>query len=100
MANNLQETTFICPGGQLQIRIVSNHSTELCRAAKVLNARYFITVDGHDRILDLPVWGVFDMRTASKMMGRDWAIGDPIRAFAAESPAAAVMYALAISGRR
>lgn len=90
--------TFVSSGAQLAIRLTGNNSSTLCEAARELKARYFIAVDGWDDTNDLPIWGVFDMRTAQKdtPMPGDWSINDP-KLFPSND--AAVMWAIAMAGR-
>jgi hypothetical protein len=89
------EVSYIGGKGTIQLRMVANDSTDMVETAKALNAMYFIAVDGWDHTANLPIWGVFEPRTANKVMGGTWSLRDPIRTFVTETSDAAVMWALA-----
>ena len=74
-----------------------NTTTAMCEAARNLKARYFVAVDGWDDMRALPIWGVFDMRTAqmNTPVPGMWSVNDPIRTFTTETSDGAVMYAVA-----
>lgn len=93
--------TYMCPNGALEIRMTEQNFSVICEAARNLKARYFIAQDGWSDMEALPIWGVFDMRTAQRdtPTPRQWSVSDPVRTFTTETPDAAVMYALALMGR-
>lgn len=91
---------FVSPGGVQEFRLMANDTNTICDLANSLKATHFVAVEGHDKLNDLPLWGVFEMRHASKFLGNEWTIRDPVRMFAEREPDAATMYALHISGRR
>ena len=95
-----KEVTFVSPGGQLTIRMTENTTNAMCEAARTLKARYFVAIDGWSEIMNAPVWGVFDMRTARSddPVRGQWSIRDPVRTFPVEANDAAVMYAVALLG--
>ncbi len=97
-----REVTFITPNGQLEIRMMEATTNRICEAAIVLKASHFVAVDGWSIVLDVPEWGVFEMRTAEKdtPVRGEWSVRDPIKKFPHDKPDAAVMYALALAGRR
>lgn len=66
-----------------------------------MKARYFVAVDGWSDMEALPVWGVFDMRTAQRNNPTpgQWSINDPVRTFTTETADGAVMYALALMSK-
>lgn len=92
--------TFIVPGGEMTIRMMQNDTDSMVKAAKTLKARYFVAADGYDQASCQTMWGVFDTKGLEKSPdGRQWSLRDPIKVFTDWAPDAAVMYALAISGR-
>lgn len=105
MANSVgakgAEVTFITPGGSIEIRLTEHSTGAICRAAKDLGARFFVTRDGWDDMHACPIWGVFDMRTAQRdtPVRGEWSINDPIRTFLTDTSDAAVMYAIAIGAK-
>lgn len=61
-----------------------------------VKARYLIAVDHHDTMSDMPVWGVFDMRSVTRDDPHPgaWSIRDPIKLFTALTSDAAVVWAM------
>ena len=92
--------TFICPGGEMKIRFTSRNLKDIIGAANTLKAQYFVMVDEWDHAQDLPIWGVFDMRTVNQNspVPGEVSIRDPIKRFTAETPDAAVMFAVHYQG--
>ena len=92
--------TFILPGGEITIRFTSRDMGDIIRAAATLRASHFITIDEWDHAQDLPIWGVFDMRTVNRNspVPGEVSIRDPIKRFTAETPDAAVMFAVHYQG--
>ncbi len=100
--NDMREVTFITPKGTLEIRMMDATTNVICMAAMMLKATHFVVVDDWSVVEDLPIWGVFEMRTAQKdtPVRGAWSINDPIKTFVAEKSDAAVMYVLAVAGKR
>lgn len=96
-----KETTFITPTGQIEIRLTTNDTGAMCKAAQTLKARYFVAIDGFDMAANLPIWGVFDMRTAQRdtPMPGVWSINDPVKTFVTDTSDAAVMWALMLKDK-
>jgi hypothetical protein len=88
-----REVTFITPGGDMMIRMMSATSNTICEAATQLKATHFVTQDGHDKGRDLPIWGVFSMRGVEKQLG-EWVLNEPVRTFVTETSDPAVMFAI------
>lgn len=88
--------TFITQSGDITIRLAGAHFSRICLAARDLKARYFVTIEEIDMLTMLPIWGVYDMRTARRNypISGEWSINDPVKTFVAEKPDAAVMWAV------
>lgn len=95
------EVTFIGPSAPLEIRMMDATVNRICEAAVVLKATHFVAPDGFCEAENVPIWGVFEMRTAEKgnPAPSDWSIRDPIKTFIAATSDAAVMYALTVAKR-
>lgn len=97
------ETVFVKrDGSTMSIRLHDDTTRAVCKAAKDLNARYFVALDGWSLVRDKPIWGVFDMDRAQENnpVPGEWATDDPIKTFPRENLDAAVMYAVMMLGRR
>lgn len=97
MANRtLGEVTFITPNGPLEIRM-SDMPHDIVKGAATLRARYVVFVHERNMLLDIPIWGVFDMKKVRKNdpMPGQFAIPLPSKTFESDSPDGAVMWALA-----
>lgn len=95
------EVTFLAPGGAVTIGMVHNNSSNICRAAETLKARYFVARDGEDLVTLSPIWAVFDLRRCHKDNPTPgvWTLARPVKSFKTETNDAAVMYALALMGK-
>lgn len=91
-----REVTFIRPDGDMMIRMMEPTTRSICEAAQALKASHFVTADDFCIATDLPIWGVFEMRTAQKdtPYPGEWSINDPVRTFTAATSDAAVMWAM------
>lgn len=85
----------------MEIRLHDDTTRAVCKAAKDINARYFVALDGWSLVENRPVWGVFDMNRAQENNPTpgEWAIEDPIKTFPIEAKDAAVVYAVMLLGR-
>lgn len=98
-----RETVFVKrDGSTMTIRLNDDTTRAVCQAAKELNARYFVMLDGWSLVVGNPVWGVFDMDKAQENMPTrgEWSTDDPIRTFALDALDGAVMFAVMMVGRR
>lgn len=91
-----REVTFVLFSGDITIRLAGAHFSRVWQAASDLKARYFITIEEIDMLTMLPIWGVYDMRTARQNdpIPGEWSINNPVKTFIAEKPDAAVMWAV------
>ncbi len=91
-----REVTFVSQSGDITLRLHSPSFSFICRAARDLKARYFVTIEEIDVLTLLPIWGVYDMRTARRNdpIPGEWSINNPVKTFIAEKPDAAVMWAV------
>lgn len=91
-----REVTFVSQSGDVTIRMSGATTARICHAARDLKARYFVTIETIDMLTMLPIWGVYDMRTARQNdpIPGEWSINNPVKTFVAEKPDAAVMWAV------
>lgn len=97
------ETVFVKRDGTTTtIRLNDDATRAVCKAAKDLNARYFVALDGWSLVEGNPIWGVFDMDRAQQNnpVPGEWSTDDPIRTFPIDALDAAVVYAVMMVSRR
>lgn len=96
MARDTVEVTYITKSGSYEVRLNSSHLRDVCSAAQVLDASYFVAIDGWDDMQNCPIWSVFDMRSARRNtpVPGEWSIDDPVKTFRTEKPDPAVMWAM------
>ena len=91
------EVTFVGAGEPFVVRLVDNHANTILRAAENLKARFVVLMDDYFHEGDVPIWSVFDVKGASKMMG-EYVLPLAVKKFKAETSDGAVMWAVAKLG--